>query len=209
MTTDGKPCKVWDSARDIRKSLIARNLKDLLHKGKTKLLFSETEEVTLVLEDDGTEVDEEDYFQLLPSNTIFLLLGRNEKWKPACPSSTKVHNQSLDEVDFKRSSSSQVVKTTEVDGNNVDPRLVDVATRIQYDIAALITLSNLELQLVVACDTYTLASLVENTEEFASALQNACQRYLDDRESATEAVELLKLYHRARKSKGQGDNMQT
>ena len=34
------------------------------------------------MEDDGTEVDDEEYFQCLESGTVFLLLRGDEKWKP-------------------------------------------------------------------------------------------------------------------------------
>ena len=34
------------------------------------------------MEEDGTEVDDEEYFQCLESGTVFLLLREDEKWKP-------------------------------------------------------------------------------------------------------------------------------
>jgi DNA fragmentation factor alpha subunit len=36
--------------------------------------------VTLVLAEDGTIVDDDDYFLCLPSNTKFVALACNEKW---------------------------------------------------------------------------------------------------------------------------------
>lgn len=36
--------------------------------------------VKVVLEQDGTEVDEEEYFITLERNTSLMLLGQNEKW---------------------------------------------------------------------------------------------------------------------------------
>lgn len=36
----------------------------------------------VVLEQDGTEVDEEDYFSTLERNTSLMLLAPNEKWVP-------------------------------------------------------------------------------------------------------------------------------
>lgn len=36
--------------------------------------------VTLVLAEDGTIVDDDDYFLCLPSNTKFVALASNEKW---------------------------------------------------------------------------------------------------------------------------------
>jgi hypothetical protein len=50
--------------------------------GAVKLGFSceNTAIYTLVLESDGTEVDEE-YFLFVESNTTFILLGLREKWE--------------------------------------------------------------------------------------------------------------------------------
>ena len=39
--------------------------------------------VYVVLEEDGTEVDEEEYFQTLPENTLLMLLYvGGDKWSP-------------------------------------------------------------------------------------------------------------------------------
>lgn len=34
----------------------------------------------MVLEEDGTEVDDDDYFQLMPGNMTYLLLGPGQSW---------------------------------------------------------------------------------------------------------------------------------
>lgn len=38
--------------------------------------------MTLVLEEDGTVVDTEDFFQSLEGNTQLMLLEKGQKWKP-------------------------------------------------------------------------------------------------------------------------------
>ena len=50
--------------------------------GKESLGYSEDEEVYAVLEEDGTEVDEEEYFQLLPLRTVLIVMSRKESWSP-------------------------------------------------------------------------------------------------------------------------------
>ena len=50
--------------------------------GKESLGYSEDEEVYAVLEEDGTEVDEEEYFQLLPLRTCLIVMSRKESWSP-------------------------------------------------------------------------------------------------------------------------------
>lgn len=36
----------------------------------------------LVLEEDGTTVETEEYFQTLADNTVFMILQKGQKWKP-------------------------------------------------------------------------------------------------------------------------------
>ena len=35
-----------------------------------------------MLEEDGTEVDEEEYFQLIPHRTCLIVMSRKESWSP-------------------------------------------------------------------------------------------------------------------------------
>ena len=53
--------------------------------GKEKLGYPMDKEVYVVLEEDGTEVDEEEYFQTLPENTLLMLLHSGDKWSPFGP----------------------------------------------------------------------------------------------------------------------------
>ena len=69
-----KPYKVLDRTRSIKKGVMAANLEELVGRGKEKLGYTANTEVYAVLEEDGTEVDEDDYFQTLPNNTTLMLL---------------------------------------------------------------------------------------------------------------------------------------
>ena len=42
-------------------------------------------EVYLVLEEDGTEVDDEEYFQTIEGNTMIMLLSKDDIWSPEGP----------------------------------------------------------------------------------------------------------------------------
>ena len=46
--------------------------------------MADNERVRIVFEGDGTEVDEEDYFQFLPFNTTLMLLRSGECWRDKC-----------------------------------------------------------------------------------------------------------------------------
>jgi len=47
-----------------------------------KLNINENEPIKVVLESDGTEIDEEDYFETLESNTLIMILKSDQKWGP-------------------------------------------------------------------------------------------------------------------------------
>uniref|UniRef100_A0A0B7BH20 CIDE-N domain-containing protein n=1 Tax=Arion vulgaris TaxID=1028688 RepID=A0A0B7BH20_9EUPU len=80
---DVKAYKVQDIGRVKRIGITARNLKEVIQKGKNKLQIPKEEDVTLVLEDDGTIVDSENFFETLPSQTVFVFLKEGEKWTGA------------------------------------------------------------------------------------------------------------------------------
>ena len=52
-------------------------------------------EVYLVLEEDGTELDDEEYFQSLPDNSRLMLLLPQDIWSPVGPPYTWGFNQTL------------------------------------------------------------------------------------------------------------------
>ena len=80
---------------------MAATLKGLLEKGDEKICkfgiyphwiiarekfeIEEWMEVYLVLEEDGTEVDDEEYFQTIEANTMLMLLSKDDIWSPEGP----------------------------------------------------------------------------------------------------------------------------
>ncbi len=55
---------------------------------KEKFDIDEGLEVYLVIEEDGTEVDDEEYFSTLTNNTVFMLLFKEDIWSPQGPAYT-------------------------------------------------------------------------------------------------------------------------
>ncbi|XP_040209874.1 cell death activator CIDE-A [Rana temporaria] len=74
-----RPFRVSNSDRSRRKGIVASTLKELIEKA-INTLFITAGVVTLVLEEDGTVVDTEEFFQSLEDNTNFLLLEGCQKW---------------------------------------------------------------------------------------------------------------------------------
>jgi len=80
-----RPFKVTDRMRLYRKGMMASSLKELVQRARDKFSIDPWVEVYLVLEEDGTEVDDEEYFQTLPVNTRLMLLLKENLWSPEGP----------------------------------------------------------------------------------------------------------------------------
>ena len=55
---------------------------------KEKFEIEEWLEVYLVIEEDGTEVDDEEYFSTLSDNTVLMVLFKDDIWSPQGPAYT-------------------------------------------------------------------------------------------------------------------------
>ncbi|XP_029004106.1 cell death activator CIDE-A isoform X2 [Betta splendens] len=79
--------RVCNHSRRRRRGLVASSLEELLEQAARVLMLS-CQFLTLVLEEDGTVVDSEEFFQSLPSNTSLMVLEEGEMWtkNKICPS---------------------------------------------------------------------------------------------------------------------------
>ncbi|XP_059497773.1 cell death activator CIDE-B isoform X2 [Stegostoma tigrinum] len=75
-----RPFRICDHDRTTRTGVTAGSLRELINKALDVLLL--TGVVTLVLEEDGTAVDNEDFFQHLDDDTSFMVLQKGQRWKP-------------------------------------------------------------------------------------------------------------------------------
>merc|ERR550532_3380085 len=75
-----RPYKVQGSQGKERKGIVAGSFKELVEKARGKFPSEEQhgETLTLLLAEDRTEVDDEEYFQTLDDNTLFVLVPRRE-----------------------------------------------------------------------------------------------------------------------------------
>ncbi|XP_067291046.1 lipid transferase CIDEA isoform X2 [Pseudorasbora parva] len=77
-----RPYKVCTQNRRRRKGFTAASRGDLVEQVASSFLMT-CQLLTLVLEDDGTVVDSEAFFQSLPTNTPFMILEKGEVWTPS------------------------------------------------------------------------------------------------------------------------------
>uniref|UniRef100_A0A673VRT1 Lipid transferase CIDEA n=2 Tax=Suricata suricatta TaxID=37032 RepID=A0A673VRT1_SURSU len=76
-----RPFRVSNHDRSSRRGVMANSLKELLSKTLDALAIT-SGLVTLVLEEDGTMVDTEEFFQSLGDNTHFMVLEKGQRWTP-------------------------------------------------------------------------------------------------------------------------------
>ncbi|XP_053104731.1 cell death activator CIDE-A [Hemicordylus capensis] len=76
-----RPFHVCTHDRSNRRGVVASTLQELISKTLDALMIT-AGLITLVLEEDGTVVDTEDFFQSLEENTCLMVLKRGQKWKP-------------------------------------------------------------------------------------------------------------------------------
>ncbi|CAH2209209.1 jg22212, partial [Pararge aegeria aegeria] len=74
-----KGYKVTDVKRVKKIGVAAENLSELIEKSRKKLGFNVSAECRLYVAEDGTQVDDDEYLNTLPPQTLFILLQNTEK----------------------------------------------------------------------------------------------------------------------------------
>lgn len=100
-TPRARPCRVSTADRKVRKGIMAHSLEDLLGKVQDILKLKD-KPFSLVLEEDGTIVETEEYFQALPRDTVFMVLQKGQKWKSPSEQRKKKAQLSLSQKPTKK-----------------------------------------------------------------------------------------------------------
>ncbi|XP_067873041.1 DNA fragmentation factor subunit alpha [Heterodontus francisci] len=184
-------CKICGCSRHQTFGVVATSLEDLITKGKGKLCLDKSgaqQAYTVVLEDDGTIVDDEDYFAHLPENTTFMILDPNQKWTPVNVE-IKISSDGKTDYDVDEVEAEDCVDYPECSSN-----WRNLAKQLRQNFARIITMSESDLQTLIDAPSAELARELEETLKATEAIQDSLQRALDNREEQREAKELLKLY---------------
>ncbi|XP_048872362.1 DNA fragmentation factor subunit alpha isoform X1 [Brienomyrus brachyistius] len=189
-----KPCKVCNSSREATFGLAVPSLAQLRARGCETLGFRADAPVSVVLEEDGTIVEDEAYFLCLPANTKFMLLHDKDRWSPK----TKVDGGT---AWLKQES-------VELASDSVDSKVpgaepwYELAVRLSHDLTGVILMSEEELQTLVDVPSSDLATALGFQVDKVRTLQEALQGALDRREEQRQAKELLQLYLKSVEQEG-------
>ncbi|NP_001108342.1 cell death activator CIDE-B [Bombyx mori] len=175
-----KPYKICDVNREKKKGIVAMSLEDLLIKVPEKLGMP-SENLTVVLESDGTEVDDEEYFSTLDPDTSLMILHGNEKWVPNMPKC----QVSLDQTDDIALGDKEQVAS--------------LVGRLQHNLCHISLLGGQDLELLSDMDPDSLADIVTDRDNriILEHIKEASGRILLEERQAQDAMELLKLYHQS------------
>ncbi|XP_016049178.1 DNA fragmentation factor subunit alpha [Erinaceus europaeus] len=186
----GKPCVLLRNHRREQHGVAASCLEELRTKARDVLSIDESlAPVTLVLAEDGTIVDDDDYFLCLPSNTKFVALAGGEKWTYSdSDGGTAWISQESFEADETDSGAGQVWR--------------NVARQLREDLSSIILLSEEDLQVLIDAPCTDLARELRRSCASVQGLQNTLQRVLDQREEARQSTQLLALYLQALEKEG-------
>ncbi|XP_008117969.2 lipid transferase CIDEC isoform X2 [Anolis carolinensis] len=75
-----RPFRVTNHERSVRKGMVAESLRDLQE--KVRHAWALSGEVHLVLEEDGTSVEMEEFFQTLEEGAVLMALAKGQEWRP-------------------------------------------------------------------------------------------------------------------------------
>uniref|UniRef100_A0A803Y557 CIDE-N domain-containing protein n=1 Tax=Meleagris gallopavo TaxID=9103 RepID=A0A803Y557_MELGA len=146
--------------------------------GRALAIGEDGRPITLVLAEDGTIVDDEDYFLCLPSNTKFVALAKGERWSGRSAGS----GEPADEVDSGAE------------------RWRQLARQLKGDLANIILMSEEDLQVLVDVPCSDLAEELAQSQAKTQVLQDTLQQVLDRREEERQSKQLLELYLEALKN---------
>ncbi|XP_071393963.1 cell death activator CIDE-3 [Centroberyx affinis] len=84
-----KPFRVTSADRSVKKGIMADGLQDLINKVMDS--FNVPCVSALVLDEDGTGVDTEEFFQTLSDSAVLMVLEKGQKWTSSPSSPSTVH----------------------------------------------------------------------------------------------------------------------
>ncbi|XP_053136740.1 DNA fragmentation factor subunit alpha [Hemicordylus capensis] len=182
-----KQCLIRRNGQQEQHGVAASCLRELRSKAHDLLLIDKAlAPITLVLAEDGTIVDDEDYFLCLPPNTKFVALAKGEKW---ASSSIDGGTAWLEK------------EVTDVDGvDSGAEKWKHLARQLKGDLSTIILMSEEDLQVLTDVPCPDLACELAENQAKIQALQDTLQQVLDRREEERQSRQLLELYLQALKN---------
>ncbi|XP_028049798.1 DNA fragmentation factor subunit alpha [Monomorium pharaonis] len=183
----GNPYKIVDHTRERRKGITASSLKELTNIARSRLSLPVDADLTIVLEQDGTEVDDEEYFATLERNTSLMVLHGDQKWVAAGGGKTASRYIVVDDMD-------NVDDASRVDKIRRQRMPIEpLVSSLHGDPSHISLLGGNDLELLSDMDPDSLADIVPD-RLFLEQLKEASGRFLAEKRQAQESMALLQMY---------------
>ncbi|KAK7071734.1 hypothetical protein SK128_019013 [Halocaridina rubra] len=171
-----KAVRVWSQDRLHRHGIVASSLQEVKKKGAAKLNYAEDLNLFVVLEEDGTNVDDA-YWESLQPDTRLILLRPDEVWQPApLPIPNKKVFVFGDETDSSVSS---------------QQRATNLLTALQQNPASVALLSLSDLEVIKDANINTPEIMRQCSQSVQ--LQELCIEFYVKKKKEAEALELVDL----------------
>ncbi|XP_057607333.1 DNA fragmentation factor subunit alpha-like [Chionomys nivalis] len=183
-----KPCLLRRQHNRDQYGVAASCLEELRRKACEVLAIDESlGPVTLVLAEDNSIVDDDDYFLRLPSKTKFVALACNEKG-------------AYDNSDGATAWVSQESFDAHETDSGAGVKWKDLARMLKEDLSNIILLSEDELQVLIDIPCSELAQELCQSCATAQRVQNTLQEVLDQIEDARQFNQMLEQFYRAKEA---------
>ncbi|XP_055691719.1 DNA fragmentation factor subunit alpha isoform X2 [Lutzomyia longipalpis] len=181
-TDNRKPYKVKDVTRNIKKAVVAATLEEVKAKAAEKFGQPADTLPTIHLDSDGTEIDDEEYFQTLEPNAELIAVFSGEQWMdPTHYVTITTRRDSADSTDC-------------ADVERV--HLKKLVGQLRNNLCSVSVLSEPDLELLSNMDPNSLADITG--KDFIEQLKEASGRLLHEKRQAFDAIELLKILAKER-----------
>ncbi|XP_060538391.1 DNA fragmentation factor subunit alpha [Pantherophis guttatus] len=177
-----KQCLIRRMGQKEQHGVAASTLQELKMKACNLLAIDlASQPVTLVLAEDGTIIDDNDYFLCLPQNTKFGVVAKNEKWTSTGEGTTWLGEE--------------ITNTNEVDSSGEKWKVL--ARQLKNNLSTIVLMSEEDLQALVEVPCSDLARELSENQLQTQKLQATLQETLDRREEERRSRQLLELYLQA------------
>jgi len=172
------------------KGIVAKNLKQLKEKSIVSLGLEIDDDIEISLHEDGTVIDEEDYFATLTENTKLIITVLKLELDAAS-----------DVLDVTDGPGQLSVKETEVSSAHLLP--VHIKNKLYSKdlsecIIAFVTMSTEELHFFLNCDINVLMEELRLGRDITRLYIDNASKELVRREELAKATDLIKLYEKAK-----------
>ncbi|XP_058798565.1 DNA fragmentation factor subunit alpha-like isoform X1 [Phymastichus coffea] len=181
--------KLVDHNRENKKGITASSFKELIYIARTRFEIPIHMQMMIVLEQDGTEIDDEDYFATLESNTILMILQNNQKWTPVKLTKSKPQLIVVDDTIDHGLRHQQEQEKSKYEAIQMD----SILSFIRNDISDVSLLNETELEMLSDMNPDSVADIISD-KSFLEQLKEASSRFLAKKRHAQESMALLCMY---------------